>query len=96
MTADSKKYDLPRDEIQGLLLGLLTAVSIDPSTTLKFWTDTFPGYPLLPIEDAPSCIRLHAEIIGRLMGIIDGLRNMPEVKPYIEGLLDVLRTGETF
>lgn len=91
---DSKKYDLPADEIQRLTLGLITAAGIDGPAVLKYWIDTFPGYPNFPPEDIPSCIELHTRVLGLLAGIIAGLHDVPEVQPYIEGLLDKLRTGE--
>jgi hypothetical protein len=91
MTIDSKKYDLALAEIQPLIVGLLTAASIDEATASKYWSDTFPELDQIPVEDLPSFLRLHGRVVAMVTQITHAFGDQPIPQPYLQGVIDGLQ-----
>lgn len=96
MTIDSKKYDLPIDEFQRFIVGLLTAARIDADTLITYWAESFPGHPDILVEDMPSYLRLNGRVVAALTIMLNAFYAEPLTKHYMEGLLDALRDGKLF
>lgn len=72
---------MTEDEARSAVVGLLTAVRESPELASTFIGGMFPA---LEPGDVPGAVQGLTSMIAWLLSLVNGLRDVPEVGPYVE------------